>query len=280
MALGYDTEQNVVNLNDTAPLYAYIYDQEDSSVPDVDILEVTFTIQKPDGARVELDGEIQDDGAGYVLFTETDLEGEYTAVAKFELADGQIKSTRTDFEVTDPFSDTDPTSLDQISAAVWDRFEDLFDSQDGGPWMRDMTLNVFSPRKIQQFIPEALFDINVYNPPTHFGTDKFTSPSVLENPDSYILIQGTVCAVIRHLMRTYVEQPGMAGGEVTYEDRRDYLQRWGTMLQIEFQRFDMLLKYWKRQFLGLNESKGLVSSKAGRLLPAPMRTRNIGRGYY
>jgi hypothetical protein len=280
MALGYDSEQNVVNLNDTADLTAYLYDPEDNPLTDDDVLSVTFIIQKPDGSTVEEDGDVQADGGAFLRFAGTDQEGEYRALARFQLDDGAVRSTHVDFEVKNPFGASNPSYEQQIGMHVWARIEDLFDSEDGGPWMRDMTLRVFSPSRSEMFIPEALLAINVYNPPTHFDIAKFAQPTVAQNPDSFLLVQGTLVAVIRHLMRTYVEQPAMTGGDVTYEDRRDYLQRWGTILQIEFQLFDQLVKLWKRQFLGLNQSKQLVASKAGRLLPAPLRTRNIGRGYY
>lgn len=298
MALGYDREQNVVNLGDTVDLYAYLYDREAAPTDPDDLLSVEFTIQKPDETKVVEPGEVADDGAGFLRFTDTTLRGQYAAVAKFAFTDGSVKSTRTDFEVIDPFRDTfDPQDPDYdqqahykhiVSDKVWSKITDLFDSQDGGPWMMDMTLNVFSPARIQDFIDEALFDINVYNPPTDFTIVKFAQPIPINidasgtgpNPNLTVLVQGTLIAVIRHLMRTYVEQPTPAGGQVTYEDRRDYLQRWGTIYQIEFQHYDHLVKMWKRQFLHLHESKNLVSNKAGRLMPAPLRSRNIGRGYW
>jgi hypothetical protein len=297
MAVGYDREQNAVNSGDSVELYAYLYDREGSPVDPDTLVSVEYTIQKPDDTMVTADGELMDDGAGFLRYTDTELRGEYAAVAKFTFTDGGIKSTRTDFEVIDPFRDTfDPEDPDYdqlahyktiVSDRVWAKITDLFDSQDGGPWMMDMTLNVFSPVRIQDFIDEALFDINVYNPPTDFTIVKFTQPVPIAlngpmgpNPNLTVLVQGVLIAVIRHLMRTYVEQPTPAGGQVTYEDRRDYLQRWGTIYQIEFQHYDHLVKMWKRQFLHLHESKNLVANKAGRLMPAPLRSRNIGRGYW
>lgn len=298
MALGYDREKNVASVGDTADLYAYLYDNEDAPVDPDTLASVEFTIQKPDSTKVTADGEILPDGAGFLLFTETDQPGEYAAVAKFIFNDGQIRSTRSDFEVIDPFREVhDPTdpAYDEyahyeslITERVWRKINDLFDSTDGGPWMMDMTLNVFSESRIADFIPEALFDINVYMPPTEFGIDTFarpvpadlTSGATRPNPNLTLIVEGTLLAVIRHLMRTYTEQPNPAGGQVTYEDRRDYLQRWGTIYQIENEFFQHLVKNWKRQFMGLHESKNLVSSKAGRLMPAPLRSRNIGRGYY
>lgn len=223
------------------------------------------------------------------MFNDTDQVGEYVTVATFTFTTGKVKSERSDFEVSDPFNPDIGTQDTIIEHLVWDKLEDCFDSKDGGPWLREMTLNVFEKSKISDFIDEALLEINVYNPPTHFDEMYFvhivrdTNGVILEvspTGDTQILVLGTFLNVVRHLMRSYVEQPLPSGGQITYEDRRDYLQRWGTIYQIESMRYDGLLKLWKRQFLGLNQGKVLVSSKAGRLSPAPMRTRNIGRGYY
>lgn len=281
MPFGYDQEQNVVNLGDSADLYAYLYDRDQTAIAEADILSVQFIVEKPDGSRTTKYGEVQENGDGYIKYADTDLPGEYRVVAQFTFSDGSIKSTRSDFEVYDPFDPPTPDASELISQLVWRKIQDCFDSADGGPWMKDMTLNVFSPNRIKDFIAESLMDINVYNPPTHLGIDTFTQKiNNAPNPNLTILVQGTFISVVRHLMRSYVEQPNPTGGQITFEDRRDYMQRWGTIYQIEFQHYDHLVKLWKRQFLGLGQTKSLVSSKAGRLLPASLRTRNIGRGYF
>jgi hypothetical protein len=303
IANSFGTEDRVVYKDDTAELYAYLYDRQDTGVTEESLKSVEFHIKKPDGTVIDQGGGINDDGSGSINFTDTNLIGEYIVVATFILADDTVHSVRSDFQVADPFAGDLNTQfefvrydtldaeeklqwqVDLLCSRVWDKMEDTFDSQDGGPWLRDMTMNVFQPSKMPDFIEEAIFDINVYNPPTAFWIDYFMTPASTAAPfrsnvNQSLLIQGVWVAVIRHLMRSYAEQPTPQGGQVTYEDRRDYLQRWGTIYQIEFQHYDHLVKMWKRQFLGLNRSKQLVSSKAGRLLPAPLRTRNIGRGYY
>ncbi len=289
MSQGFDAEKRVVYLNDTVPLTAYLERADEEPVPVGDLMNVSFAIQKPDKERVTLAGSIEEDGAGTVLFADADQQGEYFVVATFTLIDGTRQSIRSDFQVDDPFPAADDTEMGSLEAAVWLKFEDLFDSEDGGPWLRDMTLNVFSPNKIHEFMNDALFEINNYNPPTELDLGYFyvivrdvdgIPIEARENDSTNIIVLGTELAIIRHLMRSYTEQPDPKGGQITYEDRRDYLQRWGTIYQIEWQRYDMLLKLWKRRFLDLNKGKLLVSSKAGRLLPARMRTWQIGRGYY
>lgn len=280
-------EQNI-NINDSADLYAYTF-VDNAPVSVDDLLSVLFQIEKPDGTRISETGSIEDDGAGHLMFNDTDQVGEYKVIATFTFTTGRKKSERADFDVDDPFTPLIATDAGVIEKLVWDKFEDLFDSRDGGPWLKEMTRNIFDQNKISDFIDDALLEINVYQPPTQFGEDLFVQVTrdvdgniidVQPNTNSQILVLGTFLATVRHLMRSYTEQPLPSGGQITYEDRRDYLQRWGTVYQIESQRYDSLLKLWKRQFLSMNQGKVLVSSKAGRLTPAPLRSRNIGRGYY
>lgn len=283
MALGFDRDYDVVNVDDTAEIYARIFDKDDSPVSANDLLGVEFTIQRPDSTSVTQTGEVQTDGIGFLRYPTTDIVGKYPVVATFTFVSGEVRSVRADFEVIDPFNPPAPSITEIITGATWDKLEDCFDSEYGGPWLRDVTMDRFNRQKIPQFIGEALMDINLVNPPTNATADQFVIEVPAGSgtfPELPLLAEGTLLACIRHLMRSYVEQPLPSGAQIVYEDRRDYLQRWGTIYQIELQTYQRWLALWKRQFLGLGHAKVLVSSKAGRLLPAPLRARNIGRGYY
>jgi hypothetical protein len=83
-------------------------------------------------------------------------------------------------------------------------------------------------------------------------------------------------------MAAYAEQPLPAGAasQIGWQDRRDYLTRWMQIYTIEFAMYDRMAKLWKRRYLGLGTTKGIISNKAGRMVMAPMRSRFIGRGYW
>jgi hypothetical protein len=278
--LGFDREDVVVALNDTADLSASIFNARGEPVKSEDLTEVSWEIQKPDGTRVtNLLGDIDDDGIGTLQY-ETDQVGWYVAVASFTMNNGTRKSRTTNFEVFDPFNPPEPTDPEIVANLVWDKVEDCFDSEEEGPWLRDMTLNVFNRTKMTEFIAEGLFDINQQNPPTGITMEGFFAGAGHPNSDMPLLVQGTFLSVVRHLMRSYVEQPQPMGSQVVYEDRREYLQRWQVIYEIEMETYSRWIALWKRKYLHLGTSKSLVSTKAGRLFPATMRTRNIGRGYY
>lgn len=294
MPLGTERDISTVNSGDTADLYAYIFDQDSNPIPAADITSVSFEIQDPTAAKVTTAGAIQSDGAGYLRYDSLNKPlGEYVAMVRFTLDSGEKRSTRLDFVIVDPFATIVPTKDEVIAGEVWNLLEDCFDSEEGGPWLRDMTLSFFDRTKIKQFIPYAMLEINNTSPLTSidlgtfvtitYGPDTVTPVGAVPTDDIPIVVMGTLIQVIRHLMRSYVEQPANMGSEIAFEDRRDYLQRWQIILQDLVPDFQRMLILWKRQFLNLGKSALLVHSKAGRLYGThngSWRMRNAGRGWY
>jgi hypothetical protein len=286
MSLGYNRELNVVNLDDTAEIVAYLYDKSDALISEEDLIGVSFVIQRPDGEMDNAEGDVTGNGEGTLLYNNCDLTGHYTAIATFETIDNGRKSSRADFEVVNPFDAEIPSASYIAAVLTWEKLEDCFDGEDEGPWLREMTLNYFNKDKMERFLNDALFDINVQNPPTDLDLSSFvrTPDATAEDqtpyptPDAPLLAQGMLIAVIRHLMRSYTEQPNPVGAQIAWHDRRDYLQRWQQVYQIEQQQYMRMLALFKRKFLNLGESKVLIHNKAGRMIAAPMRTRYVGRG--
>lgn len=296
MPLGTLHDRTEVSMGDTAELRAYVTNEDESPVSPTDLSSVSFTVRKPDGTDTTTAGTINDDGSGFLRYTATDQKGLYVWTAQFTYVSGQKRSYRDEFNVYDPLEVPPQSQANQVAEQVWFRLEDCFDSEEGGPWLRDMTLSYFDPTKIEKFIPEGLLEINTYPPVTnldlaYFTTDiPATDPIILAqdpnakqpDPDRIVIVQGTLLAVIKHLMRSYVEQPDLRGANAVYEDRRDYLQRWQSIYQLEYAEWQRMIALWKRQFLNYGRSSLLIGSKAGRLYgpAAGMRLRNAVRGYY
>jgi hypothetical protein len=281
MSLGFDRDANVVNLSDSAEVYATLADVNDTPLGEDDLLSVSFTIQKPDRTKESLSGQILDTGQGFLRYEDTDQVGVYMAVAQFTLLSGEVRSVRCDFEVIDPFNPPEPEFADVLHHNVWKKIEDCFDSEQGGPWLRDMTLEYFSKDKVPDFIDEGLMDINLYQPVTDLTVDYFDAP---RHDGSYpflpLLVESCFLAIVRHLMRSYVEQPQPTGAQIVYEDRQQYLQRWQLVYQQEYTLFDHWAKLFKRQFYQFGHSKLIVANKAGRTMQAPMRQWSVQRGYW
>lgn len=228
-------------------------------------------------------GEIEEDGQGYLQWTDTETAGEYLVQAQFTLVTGEMKSVMINFSVLDPFNIPPPTEAQLVAEEVWLRFEDSFDSVEGGPILRDYTLAHFDLKKIERFIPEALLDINVQMPPTQYDISYFAHrPSNGEiNPLMPLLSKGVMCKVLLHMIRSYIEQPVPQGAQIAYEDRTRYAQAWQAAYKTEREDWISMVRLYKRQELNLGHSALLVASKAGRLYySGAWRTQNISRGFY
>lgn len=288
MSFGYDHQPRTM-LNNSAVLNAYVYSSDDQTlIPQASIQSVAFTVVRPDNADPTVPdinaapGNIIADGHGqYVVPASLNtVAGQYKAIATFTYQDGSlaglVKSVPVDYTVDDPFVRVGASPADGAVRQCWMFIEDCFDSEQGGPWLRDMTLSVFDQTKVRGLIPQALLDINQQMPYTNYTEASF--PYTLNDGEA-LMAQGLLIASIRHLMRAYTEQPDMTNSPVAFMDRKKYQQVWSAQYQIEKDVWDKWLNRWKLRAYDLSSSAMLLGSKAGRMMPAPMRSRNVSRGW-
>jgi hypothetical protein len=287
MSFGFDRQPKVM-IGDSQILNAYLYNNDgETLIPQSDITGVTFTVLVPgdDPADPTLDhiaGTVIDNGQGQFQVDGwvNAIQGQYKSYAQFTYSEGTLngllKSVVTDYDVFDPFVRAEPSPADPAIDQCWMKLEDCFDSEIGGPWLRDMTLAVFDKSKVNGFIPEALLDINQQMPLTTFDVNTFPYGQA---DGTALFGEALLCATIRHLMRSYTEQPDVTGAPVGFLDRRRYQQAWKSIYDIEMERFKYWLNRWKLSTYDLSGSAMLIHNKAGRMLPAPMRSRYAGRGF-
>lgn len=289
MSFGYERQPQGM-LGDSIVLTAHLYSNDNETlIPLASIHGVTFTIVKPGGNPASPDivgatGTIPADGEGqYVVAgSVNDTEGQYHAIAIFSYDDptlsltGLTKSIPVDYTINDPFVRTGPSPSDTAVNMCWTMLEDCFDSEQGGPWLRDMTLAVFDQTKLRALVPQVIMDINLQMPFTSFTEASF--PYAAGDGDA-LVAQGLLVATIRHLMRSYTEQPDVTSSPVAFFDRKRYQQAWSAIYTIELDRWKLWLNRWKLQSYDLSSAALLLGTKAGRMLPAPMRSRNVGRGF-
>lgn len=293
MSFGYDRQPRVM-LNDSAVLNAALYTADDTTpIPADDILTVTFTIVAPGGDPNipdidHADGTVVPDetGAGYGRYivgnATNSVEGEYVGIATFTYNDvpnnlnGLVKSVPVNYSVFDPFVRVGHSPADAAVRQAWMKIEDCFDSEQGGPWLRDMTLNVFDQSKLRGLLPEVFLGINNQMPYSDYTPDSF--PYTTHDGEA-LVAQGLLVAGIRHLMRSYTEQPDVTSSPVAFMDRKKYQQAWGSQYAIELKEYEKWLNRWKLRGYNLSKGSLLLGSKAGRMLPAPLRSRNVGRGF-
>jgi hypothetical protein len=189
----------------------------------------------------------------------TTISGLYRGVARFTLSDGTTRSAPVEFEVIDPLADRlNLTGADLAVEHAWMKLEDLFDSELGGPHLRDRTRNSFDRNKVGNLLPDALYTINnTYQPVT--GYDGTSFPYETHSP---LLSQALLVQSIRHLMRSYVEQWQPMNQNISYFDRRDYLNRWQQVFKIEDDQLNTWLDLFKRDLMGFGETSTLLGGYA------------------
>ena len=288
MPYGFDRRERVF-LNDTHTIEAFLYDTEgEQLIPKNDISGVLFSVLKPGDTPASPSvnaqaGTVPDDGKGLYTVPANihSVQGDYRVLARFTYTEkgigGRVKTVPLTYEVADVFARADaPATSDPAISLAWMRLEDCFDSDQGGPWLRDMTLANFDKAKLKDFIPNALLNINATQPQTSYNADSFPWT---ERDGTALFGYAIFIETVKHLMRSYVEQPNVMNSQVGYLDRTRYQQAWNQIYQVEKPEFDRILELWKRAELDISHGALLVGNKAGRYMSAPSRTRSAGRGY-
>ena len=135
---------------------------------------------------------------------------------------------------------------------------DLFDSTDGGPHLQEAYQTRFGPERLAQLLSVAVTRMNTMGQPvTNFGT----GPGSKETHRNLrgLTVIGLYIETLKHLVRSYVEQPEFRNQQVNYTDRRDYFQRWQTVLADETRDYTKSVAMAKRSLLGLGGGSLLVS---------------------
>jgi hypothetical protein len=211
--------------------------------------------------------------------TDNDEAGNYRAVARFTYTEGGVTRTKSipiEYDVIDAFARPDATPADEAVSRAWDKLENCFDSDQGGPWLRDMTLSRFDRDTLSRFVPDVLLEINTQTPQTDFTLEGY--PFLL-NDGGALFSTGLFCAAIRHLMVSYTEQPDVMGSQVSHFDRRRYQQAWKAIYDVEWPRYEKLLAMFKAKSYNLTNAAMLVSNKSGRFRYNGIRTRYSGRSW-
>jgi hypothetical protein len=187
----------------------------------------------------------------------TQEPGLYRGRIQFTTPDGVKRSNQVAFEAIDPlYRGSGNTGFDLAIDRAWMKLEDLFDGDLslGGPWLREATFANFDRVKLERLAPDALYGINnSFQPSTTFDDESFPY-----NQHSPLLTQAVLVEAIMHLMRSYVEQPSPTGENITWFDRRDYLSRWQSVLQIEVEKLNNWLVLFKNEMFSFGKSSSML----------------------
>lgn len=230
----------------------------------------------PDGAFVEVDWIRESDGVvkGTEIATRIEV-GTYevtfgSAVTEetgyFHLgwrytmaAEPEIYRTPIEVGLANPHYDNLDDDLKEVVEQVWSRFADLFDSPTGAPHFSVYFQSRFNRGRVATLMGQGMRRINsVAQPHSSFtmeGSAKF--PVAKWGP---LLEQATLVETIKHFIRSYVEQPEVIGVNVARLDRRDYMNRWESVLRMEKEDLDDMLDVFKINQMSLTGKIGVLVS--------------------
>lgn len=212
---------------------------------------------------------------------DTSIPGPYTIDFAYTLG-GTADHYAVAFEVGSSAPDYDalPWSLKQVVEQVMIRFGDAYDSPLGGPHLQIYLQTKFGRNRVAQLLKQAVGRLTTLSYPhgQYAADDKF--PVAVWGG---LLEQLLYIEVIKHLRRSYVEIPDIVlGTSISRGDRRDYIDRWGTILTDEQEDLRLMLDNFKMAHMGLGNVSVLVSGGAyGNFGPqAPIAGGSaLARGY-
>lgn len=194
---------------------------------------------------------------------QTSTPGLYTLSWSYAL-NGAAQTYQTYAEIGQPTPDYDQLApaMKQICDSVWIRLADLFDHPTGGPHLQTYFQDHFGRGRIAQLLRIALGRLNTMAQPyqTYTLEDGHGGATFPIDQWGPLLETATWIETLKHLIRTYVEQPNFMGsGAVSRLDRRDYMQRWQSVLGEEEDMFKSQLDTFKIANMGFGRPQVLVS---------------------
>ncbi len=223
-------------------------------------------------------------GAYQFVFTteQSDTPGFYTLTWDFTINSiAQELQTYIQIGATNPAYDALPPEMKNIVESVWGRFADMFDSPQGGPHLQTYFQTAFSRGRLASLLQIALNKINMTSQPyMSYGLSGGAEFPYQEWGG--LLEQGLYIETLRHLIRSYIEQPQPTGVTVARMDRRDYADRWDSILQSEYKDYKNNLDVFKIANMFLSRPRVLVSGGAygnwgPTRLPGSAAARGINR---
>lgn len=163
-----------------------------------------------------------------------------------------------------------PQDIKDLIELVWVKFSDTFDSASGGPNLQAYFQAHWSRGRVAQMMRVSLMTLNtIAQPWSNYTLDLQGGPLFPWMQWGGVLVSGTTIECLKHLIRSYNEQPALqGGGSVTRQDRRDYVDRWRESLDDERESYQHQLDMFKIRHLGLGNPKVLVSGGVyGRYAP-------------
>jgi hypothetical protein len=192
---------------------------------------------------------------------ETSISGFYTVLWTYamETVEQEYRSYIEIGEANAAYDFLVPAMKDIVDTC-WVRFADLFDSPGSGPNLMTYFQTHFGRGRMAQLLRIAVGTLNTIAQPFQTYTiDGDGGASFPIDRWGALLERSLYVESLRHLIRSYAEQPMFVGGSVTRLDRRDYMDRWNIILGMEEPVFQRQLEVFKIGNMGLGKPAVLVA---------------------
>lgn len=227
---------------------------------------VTVTVTNEDTGAVLFTRTATHSGVGLYQVTLTPDDntvlGNYLASWSYELS-SEAKTFLSYYSVggAEPAYDNLSDGMKAIVDQVWILFADQFDSPSGGPNLQTWAMSNFNRGRIAQLLKRAVGLINTMAQPfstyTLDGVGGAAFPIAQWGP---LLVQALYVEVLKHLQRSYLEQPDWEGGAgISRLDRRAYRQYYAELVEQETETLRPQLDIFKISQMGLARPSILVS---------------------
>lgn len=233
-------------------------------VADADANEVTLSMRSLDDSVVKFTRPLErlEEGTYETMLSsvETSEVGIWKLVFSYDL-DGVEQTFVGLLEVGEasPAYDKLDVGFKAVIESAWVRFADLFDSPHGGPHLQVYFQTRFGRGRMAQLLQIAVNRLNtVAQPHTTYSLDMESNPFPFAKWGG-LLEQLLYIEAIKHLIRSYTEQPDAQFINVSRLDRRDYFNRWQEVLRMETEDATAMLDVFKIQHMGLGRPRVLVS---------------------